>query len=890
MRNFLPNIERHMRKTEGRWKLLRFVQQSGTIGAVACLVMLAAGVAMWRGWVRNPYMALGLLWMLGVAAFAVWLIVGIIFASRGAPRPWLARHLEKSHRPLLDRLNTLVFLAGEKQKRNAATHSYLRRIETQASGLLENARPKNPFSIQRPLLHVLAFALALAATVAFYDRFQPVGRLMEAWNSRPGPSKETAAGAQGFKLPDADSAEEKKPWSEVRITDPGSDIKATKVDVVPLEIEAASSATINKVSWALSVDGGKEQPRTLAAPAEPHYAVYQPTVSLDELQLSDWDVVSYYAKSTSGGGDPASSDIFFIEIRPFREDLMKMPGGEGGKAAKTLDELGVFIARQRLILRQTHHYDQQPASDLKVREGDRKKLQDGETELGDSITQYYAKLAADFENQPIGDTLDHLAMSGTYIERATTALRNDFADQALPPEQAAFTELVATRKNFQKFVNEHPEAFNREGDPDKDPMPFSTSGQIDKIAEFRNAQKAAKDFLQKTEDKQKQLADKAKSAGSGDPDKPAESGNYSGLSKEQEDLAKSLSDFEAQNPDMFHDLGKETAAAQSAMKSAAAALKTAEARSKLIESMSGLTGQPTNGNAPSAARVTTAQEAAVNSIDELKNAFANKDTGRQLQQAHQLKDMLDKQAKDLEKAAANPGSQSPGQAAQTAKAAGKTAGELKDIVDQPGSGGAFGKPLHDALSDAQQGKLADQLDQVGKAPDAASQKSAAQDAAASLRNITKAFDASMPATMKQAQQGNPLTPDAEEALNQAMQELQSLQTGKESGKSPSPAQEAKQREDARLALVKSIPQLYGSNASTSDLLDAVNKDLKAGDQPVDVEALKKLIDQIENLRVELNDKKMEKPDKEEISHIDPSKLPAEYRERVERYFQKLSEQ
>ena len=40
----------------------------------------------------------------------------------------------------------------------------------------------------------------------------------------------------------------------------------------------------------------------------------------------------------------------------------------------------------------------------------------------------------------------------------------------------------------------------------------------------------------------------------------------------------------------------------------------------------------------------------------------------------------------------------------------------------------------------------------------------------------------------------------------------------------------------------------------------------------------------------LNDKQMEKkPDKEEISHIDPSKLPPEYRERVERYFQKLSE-
>ncbi len=148
----------------------------------------------------------------------------------------------------------------------------------------------------------------------------------------------------------------------------------------------------------------------------------------------------------------------------------------------------------------------------------------------------------------------------------------------------------------------------------------------------------------------------------------------------------------------------------------------------------------------------------------------------------------------------------------------------------------------------------------------------------------------MPATMKQAQQGNPLTPDAEEALNQAMQELQSMEAAKANGKSPSPAEEAKQREDARLTLAKSIPQLYGNNESTAALLDEINKDLKNEDKPVNIEALKKLIDQIENLRVELNDKKMEKPDKEEISHIDPSKLPPEYRERVERYFQKLSEQ
>ena len=137
---------------------------------------------------------------------------------------------------------------------------------------------------------------------------------------------------------------------------------------------------------------------------------------------------------------------------------------------------------------------------------------DAESELGDSVTHVYAKLAADFENKDIGDTLDHLALAGTYTGSATTELRNDFASQAIPNEQAALTELAATRKNFQKFINEHPDAFK---DDQQDSTPVSDEGQVAKIAEFRDAEKAAKDFLKKSVEKQKDLA--AKSEGNRRP-------------------------------------------------------------------------------------------------------------------------------------------------------------------------------------------------------------------------------------------------------------------------------------------------------------------------------------------------------------------------------------
>ena len=401
-----------------------------------------------------------------------WFVLMVVFSARGKPRAWLAGHLEKGCGPLLDRVNALVFLGGKKAERlfnNAILHQGA--IEAQASKVLEKAQPRNPFPMLRArwLMHFVGlrdFPSSRHALVLQPFRACEAAEGRVEIRARPRPV-EAAAG----KPPRRSSCRmpmpprKRNPGAKCRITDPASDMKATKVDVVPLEIEAASNQSLDKVSWALSVNGGGEQPRPLDAPAEPHYAVYQPTLALDELRLSDWDVVSYYAKASTDDGGSSSSEMYFIDIKPFREDIMKMPGGEQGSAFKKLQEMTTFIERQRLILRQTHRYNQAPDSDLKVREEDRKKLQEAESELGDTVTQYYSKLAADFENQPIAETLDHLAMAGTYIDRATTSLRNDFASQAIPTEQSALTELVATRKNFQKFINEHPDAFK---DPDQD--------------------------------------------------------------------------------------------------------------------------------------------------------------------------------------------------------------------------------------------------------------------------------------------------------------------------------------------------------------------------------------------------------------------------------------
>ena len=852
-------VRRHLKATERRWRQWVLLQHSSTIGAVFWLGAMLFGAALIYGWIHNRIVAVAAILVLTLGVPFVWLVVAIVVASVRRKPQWVAQHLEKAHEPLLDRINTLVFL-GEKKKTPPELRAYQTRIEAQASQVLKGAKPKNPFPRFRPLLHLAVCVLLAVATIWFYARFNPLKKLVALFNEPPVPTQKVEDNFE-IKPPDSSTAEEKRNWADVRITDPGNDIKATKVDVVPLEIEAASNESLVAAAWATSVNGAKENARLLDKPKEPHYAVYQPVLYLDEQRLSDWDVVSYYAKALTGGGLSKSSEIYFIEIRPFREDLLKMPGGEGGKAMNMMGELTSLMERQRLILRQTHRYGQQPPDDAKMREQDRDKLAAAEDELHDAIDQLYGKLAMDFENQPIGEVLDHLAQAQNFAERATASLKNDFAADATTREQNAHAELSIARKNFQKFVNDNKDLFDKP-ENQKEQSPVADSEQTEKIAEFRDAEKAALDFLKSTAEKQKELADKAKRAAKE---------THPDLAKQEEELEKSLEQFAAQNPDLFKDVGRETSAAEEAM-------------AKAGESLGNQKGNATKNSADAK----KAAQEAVSKTEELREAFANKNAMRQLKHAHQLKELLEKQAQQMAKTEANPGGANDPQTQASAQAAKEAAGQLKDIVDHTSAGQAFGPQLHDALSDPKQAELNGKLDKAAQAQGEDGKRQAAHDAKDSLNKLTEAFDQSLPALTKDSQKKNPLGEGEEEGFEAAMRELEGLAMAKEQGR-PVP-QEDRQRTEAMQRLIKAMPRMFGHNEKSTALIAKIEAELKPDDgKPIDAAKLKKLMDEIQNFRAETAEADVKKKDKEAMLHIDLSKLPPEYRDRVERYFQKLSE-
>jgi hypothetical protein len=157
-----------------------------------------------------------------------------------------------------------------------------------------------------------------------------------------------------------------------------------------------------------------------------------------------------------------------------------------------------------------------------------------------------------------------------------------------------------------------------------------------------------------------------------------------------------------------------------------------------------------------------------------------------------------------------------------------------------------------------------------------------------LSKVSKAFEESEPKAMQMAQKTDSLKPGEQESFNLGMSELESLMKQLEDNRQVSRQNQAKQGQEALGNLRAGVHGLYGDNDRATQLLLKLEQMLK-GEQPLEVEDLRKLISDLQHFSVETSDQMERKQDKPEVTNIDPTRLPPAYRGRIQKYFQKLSE-
>jgi hypothetical protein len=123
----------------------------------------------------------------------------------------------------------------------------------------------------------------------------------------------------------------------VAFSKPGRDLRATSIDEVFVEAEADDDFGVARLELIYAVNGGVEKSVRLAAgagrPAKAMAAGH--TFFLEELGLQPGDVVSYFARATDNdavkGAKTATSDIYFVQIQPFRKDYRAAESQAGGQ-------------------------------------------------------------------------------------------------------------------------------------------------------------------------------------------------------------------------------------------------------------------------------------------------------------------------------------------------------------------------------------------------------------------------------------------------------------------------------------------------------------------------------------------------------------------------------
>ena len=254
---------------------------------------------------------------------------------------------------------------------------------------------------------------------------------------------------------------------EIVVKEPGRDIKTTKLGEVEIVVEATDDYGIAELKLMYRVGSNGLQELVMessdpivetktAGPIQRRVAEGRYTFYLEEFDVEPGDVVSYYARAvdnnTRTGPGEASSDIYFIEIRPFNENFQEAEGEPGQPMPNPVLKI---IASQKQVIRETsNHINAKPLSVTDEYRSAVKKTANKQTDLKDE-TQ---KLADEFamamqgESAVTPEILMNLEDAIAQMRDAADSLNAVQPTDAMPPEQEALELLIKVGLELPKIL------------------------------------------------------------------------------------------------------------------------------------------------------------------------------------------------------------------------------------------------------------------------------------------------------------------------------------------------------------------------------------------------------------------------------------------------------
>ena len=247
----------------------------------------------------------------------------------------------------------------------------------------------------------------------------------------------------------------------VHFTKPGRDSQASPVEELFLEVRADDDYGVKSLQLFYSINGGAPKTVNLFGGAKPLTEVSAGhTIYLEELGLKPGDFVSYYAKASDTdavqGSKTTTSDIYFVQIRPFKKDYkpsQSQAGGGGGGGGG--QQVGQLSQQQREIVAATFNIvrDKAKTKPEKYRENV-VFLNLAQAKLRDQVEELVGKLKARLGtvDPAYNKIAEALPKAAEEMKAAESDLKAMKADTALSPEQRALKLLQDAEQEYELQV------------------------------------------------------------------------------------------------------------------------------------------------------------------------------------------------------------------------------------------------------------------------------------------------------------------------------------------------------------------------------------------------------------------------------------------------------
>jgi hypothetical protein len=243
---------------------------------------------------------------------------------------------------------------------------------------------------------------------------------------------------------------------KVTVTRPMRDLRATSVEEVSSEMKAEDDIGMGKLELHYSVNGAPEKTVSLyQGNSQKRSVTASHTFFLEEFGLQPGDLVSYYAKAWDRnnitGPTASSSDIYFIQIRPFEQNYKQsqqqaMPGDQGneGQEALSRQQKEIISATFKLIREKDRMESKEYQDSLKSLALVQGRLQAQAQGLVDRLERREAAQAGP-EFEKLGEYLKNAVSE---MGKAAVDLGAQKPNDALPTEQKSLQQVMRAESLF----------------------------------------------------------------------------------------------------------------------------------------------------------------------------------------------------------------------------------------------------------------------------------------------------------------------------------------------------------------------------------------------------------------------------------------------------------